>query len=227
MNPVPEAPTDDGRAADLSQSPSYISTAREHKIDEFYKTVDSALDKAHIVILMGDFNAKIGVLERGEHMVLKQFGCGKRNERGQRLVDFALEHKLTIINTCFKKKPNKRWTWRSPNGKNKNEIDYILSNQPRIFHDIGTLNLNYPSDHRIIRAIVKLTSQKKSRVKFISRQINQLKSELEISNYKETLSTMLSKTSYHQKSTKVQTLYDNITNNIKCGSSIQFNITNI
>lgn len=56
---------------------------------------------------MGDFNAKIGVAKKEEYLVSKQFGFGNRNEKGYRLVHFALEHNLTIINTCFEKKP---WT---------------------------------------------------------------------------------------------------------------------
>ncbi|KAG6454358.1 hypothetical protein O3G_MSEX008707, partial [Manduca sexta] len=186
--------------------------ASEYEIDEFYKTVDEALKTAHkYIILMGDFNAKIGVPEKDEHLVMKQYGYGKRNDRGQRLVDFALENKLTIINTCFKKKQNKRWTWRSPNGEYKNEIDYILSNQPKIFQNIGTMNLNYPSDHRLIRATVKLTGHKISRIKFTNKQISQLKSEKEISNYKENLSSMLSDPFVYNDNTTVQTYYDKIT----------------
>lgn len=114
---------------------------------------------------MGDFNAKIGCSKKEEYLVAKQFGYGSRNARGQRLVDFALEYNLTIINTCFKKKPGKRWTGRSPDGKIKTEIDYILSNVPKLFQDISSMNLNYPSDHRILRARVKLNNYKKNIVK--------------------------------------------------------------
>lgn len=46
---------------------------------------------------MGDFNAKIGVAKKEEYLVSKQFGFGNRNEKGYRLVHFALEHNLTLI----------------------------------------------------------------------------------------------------------------------------------
>lgn len=128
-------------------------TASEEEIEEFYKTIDKALETTHkIIILMGDFNAKVGAPKDGEHLIVQQHGYGERNDRGQRLVDYALEHKLTIINSCFKKKHNRRWTWRSPNGQHKNEIDYILSNQRTIFYNIEVMNINYPSDHRLVRA---------------------------------------------------------------------------
>lgn len=188
-------------------------SASEEEIEKFYETIAKALDTAHNnVILMGDFNAKIGLPQKEEHLVIKQFGCGKRNGRGQRLVDFAVEHKLTLINTCFKKKLNRRWTWRSPDGKIKNEIDYILSNQPKIFQDFGTMNLNYPSDHRLIRAKVKLTNLKKSRVNYSIKHTNQLKSEVEIAKYRKTLSGMVSRQCDGHEHTSVQTHYDNISN---------------
>ena len=35
---------------------------------------------------------------------------------------------LYCMNTFFKKTPQRKWTWRSPNGSVKNETDYILTN---------------------------------------------------------------------------------------------------
>ncbi|GBP70624.1 Craniofacial development protein 2 [Eumeta japonica] len=146
-------------------------TASDYEIDTFYKTIETAIESAHKhIILMGDFNAKIGAPKDTENCIMKQYGYGVRNDRGQRLIDFALENKLTIINTCFKKKENRRWTWRSPTGQYKNEIDYILSNQPSLFENIEVINLNYPSDHRPVRATLKLSKQKTNRTKFTNKQ---------------------------------------------------------
>lgn len=64
---------------------------------------------------MGDFNAKIGKLQKDEYLVIKQYAYGTRNARGQRLIDLAMENKLAIINTYFKKKKKRKWTWQSPN----------------------------------------------------------------------------------------------------------------
>lgn len=189
------------------------SSASSCEIDDFYKTIDSVLDTTHKnIILMGDFNAKIGFPRPEEHLIAKQFGYGIRNNRGQKLMNFASEHKLTIINTCFKKKPSKRWTWKSPCGKYKNELDYILSNQPRLFQNIGTMNLNYPSDHRIIRATLKLAKLKKSRTKYTNKNTSLLKYDEEVTNYRKTLSSMLSSSSHRNLS--VQAYYDSITNAI-------------
>ncbi|GBP35076.1 Putative uncharacterized transposon-derived protein F52C9.6 [Eumeta japonica] len=145
---------------------------------------------------------------------MKQYGYGVRNDRGQRLIDFALENKLTIINTCFKKKENRRWTWRSPTGQYKNEIDYIFSNQPSLFENIEVINLNYPSDHRPVRATLKLSKQKTNRTKFTNKQVSQLKNQNEINKYKESLKLLLSEPPINQENNTVQTHYDRIINAI-------------
>ena len=43
-------------------------------------------------------------------------GLGERNERGSRLVEFALSNQLAIKNTMFEKHPRRLYTWTSPDG---------------------------------------------------------------------------------------------------------------
>ena len=63
------------------------------------------------------------------------------------LVEFAEMHKFRIMNIFFKKRLNRRWTWISPNGARKNEIDY-MTDRSDIFLDVSLLNsLNTGSDH--------------------------------------------------------------------------------
>lgn len=156
-----------GHKISIIQAYAPTEAASDLEIEEFYTTVEKALGTAQkTTILMGDFNAKLGTPKADEYLVTKKHGYGERNERGQRLVEFALQHKLMIINTCFKKRQSKRWTWQSPNGQYRNEIDFILSNQYGIFQNIETLNLNYNSDHRIVRSTTTLNKRKISRAKF-------------------------------------------------------------
>ena len=78
-------------------------------------------------IVMGDLNAKIGINSDIKETSTGKFGLENRNDRGTRLVDFATYNNLKIANTFFKKRDKKRWTWRSPNDRTRNEIDYILT----------------------------------------------------------------------------------------------------
>lgn len=93
-----------GHKISIIQAYAPTEAASEYDIEEFYTTIEKVLDTAQeTTILMGDFNAKVGTPKADEYLVTKKHGYGERNKRGQRLVDLALQHKLMIINTCFKK----------------------------------------------------------------------------------------------------------------------------
>ncbi|CAH2086352.1 unnamed protein product [Euphydryas editha] len=101
---------------------------------------------------MGDFNGQIGKQERGEERTVGSHGFGNRSKNGSRLVSFAIENKMRILNSFYKKKSSKKWTWISPNSLYKNEIDYIMSNNAKVFKDVAILNnLNFNTDHRMVR----------------------------------------------------------------------------
>ena len=76
------------------------------------------------------------------------------------LVEFAERHKFKIMNTFFKKQLNRRWTWISPNGATKNDIDYIMTDRPDILLDVSVINsINTGSDHRMIRGKAKIDTK--------------------------------------------------------------------
>ncbi|CAH2096293.1 unnamed protein product [Euphydryas editha] len=79
----------------LIQCYAPTESASEEEIEQFYYTVNKAL---HImsnknVIVMGDFNAKIGQPKQDENLITKKYGYGSRNSRGERLIRFAYENK--------------------------------------------------------------------------------------------------------------------------------------
>lgn len=78
-------------------------------------------------ILMGDFNAKVGNKSNNEEFVLREYSSGERNDNGHRLIEFSFTYNFRIMNSFFKKGKSKKWTWISPNGRDRNEIDFILT----------------------------------------------------------------------------------------------------
>ena len=67
----------------------------EKLYEELEKAVDIKSCRHHII--MGDFNAKIGVRSINNNMKrIGPFGKGNRNERGERLLDFAEENDRVI-----------------------------------------------------------------------------------------------------------------------------------
>ena len=48
---------------------------------------------------MLDWNAVVGEEEDGS--VIGKYGLGRKNERGERLIEFCKKNKLVATNTCF------------------------------------------------------------------------------------------------------------------------------
>ena len=119
----------------------------EDEINIFYNAIDQILENpSHYTIVMGDFNAKVGVRTNPSETATGSFG--QRNERGDTLIEWTTSKDYKIMNTLFQKKIERRWTWRSPDGKTKNEIDYIMTDKPNMITDIRVINrITIGSDH--------------------------------------------------------------------------------
>ena len=61
----------------------------------------------------------------------RQIWHGIWNEAGQRLIEFCQENALVIANTLFQQYKRRLYTWTSPDGQHRNQIDYILCSQRR------------------------------------------------------------------------------------------------
>ncbi|XP_045453325.1 craniofacial development protein 2-like [Melitaea cinxia] len=135
------------------------------KIEKFYEDLQStAANTSKNIKFMGDFSGQIGKQKSGEEYTIGNHGFGNRSKNGSRLVSFAIENKFSILNSFYKKKPSKKWTWISPNGQYKNEIDYVMSNNAKVFKELSiSSNFNFKSDHRMVRAKLSSTHAKRAR----------------------------------------------------------------
>ena len=61
------------------------------------------------------------------------------------------------------------WTWKSPNGETRNEIDFILSADPSLVQSVEVLGKVKWSDHRLVRSRISL-NLKRERVKLFKRK---------------------------------------------------------
>lgn len=135
-------------------------------IEYFYESIAEAI-KPHYnnnIIIMGDFNAQVGERQNGEESTIGKFGHGKRSQNGQKLVEFMMENNLILMNSRFHKKTKSKWTWSSPGAKFKTEIDFIITNKASAFTDTNIVkNLNFNTDHRMVRSCLSLNQSKRSR----------------------------------------------------------------
>ena len=105
------------------------SNAGEAEVEWFYEDLQDLLEltpKKDVLFIIGDWNAKVGSQETSG--VTGKFGLGVQNEAGQRLIEFCQENALVIANTLFQQQKRRLYTWTSPDGRHRNQIDYILCN---------------------------------------------------------------------------------------------------
>ena len=103
------------------------SNAEEAEVERFYKDLQDILEltpNKDVLFFIGDWNAKVGNQETPG--VTGKFGLGVQNEAGQRLIEFCQENTLVIANTLFQQHKRRLYTWPSPDGQHRNQIDYIL-----------------------------------------------------------------------------------------------------
>ncbi|GFN75667.1 craniofacial development protein 2-like protein [Plakobranchus ocellatus] len=96
------------------------------EVGKFYEEIEKAkgyLKSQDIIIVMGDFNAKVGD-ERIK--VVGPSGIGTVNERGSRLIEWCQINAFTMTNTWYQNHSRRQWTWKSPGDRSRNKIDYIL-----------------------------------------------------------------------------------------------------
>ena len=90
--------------------------------------------------------------------VTGKFGPGVQNETGERLTEFCQENAQVIADTLFQQHKRQLYTWTSPNGQYRNQIDYILCNQrwrSSIQSAKTRLGANCGSDHELLLQKIK------------------------------------------------------------------------
>ena len=108
---------------------SYDDDEIENFCNILQQKIDNILKKSTI-ILIGDFNARVGTNHaKSMPEVIGKYNLGETNERGLRLLQFCSVNKYVLTKTIYKHKPNRRFTWISPDRKTKSQIDFIITSQ--------------------------------------------------------------------------------------------------
>ena len=114
--------------------------------------------------MLGVFNAKVVGQTNTSERATTCFDLPQRNERGESLVEWATSTNFKIMNTQLQKKAGSRWTWRSPDGNTKNEIDNTLTDKPSMVTDVTVINrINIGSDHRMVMGSTTLNTRAERR----------------------------------------------------------------
>ena len=118
-----------GKPFNITVIQVYASTsnAEEAEVERFCEDLQDPLEltlKKDVLFIIGDRNAKVGSQETPG--VTGKFGLGVQNEAEQRLIESCQENTLVIANTLFQQHKIRFYTWTSPDGQHRNQIDYVL-----------------------------------------------------------------------------------------------------
>ena len=141
-------------------------TNSPEKIESFYQQLDlkiRTVPNCDKIILLGDFNARVGQEHTTWPKVLGRYGCGKLNSNGEILLAMCTEHQLAITNT-FNHKSAHKHSWMHPRSKHWHHIDFIITRQrdlPDIKDTRAMRGANCTTDHIMIRTIANLKIRRK------------------------------------------------------------------
>ena len=136
--------------------------AQEESIEEFYDDLDNAIrrtDKRDKILLLGDFNARVGGRSDLWEGVIGPHGVGNMNQNGLRLLSLCSEHDLIITNTLFKLKGIHKTSWMHPRSKQWHLLDYIITRKSQANETLITRAMRGAecwTDHRLILAKMRL-----------------------------------------------------------------------
>jgi hypothetical protein len=137
--------------------------ASDEEKDAYYETLQdviSSIPRRNIKLCVGDLNAKVGSKNAGNERIMGRHGLGEEpNDNGWRFISFCTANNLVIGGTLFQHKVSHKYTWTSPNGKYRNQIDHITISGERRNSLLDTRNYkgaDVGSDHHLLIATVKL-----------------------------------------------------------------------
>ncbi|KAK1890299.1 Craniofacial development protein 2 [Dissostichus eleginoides] len=145
--------------------------AQDEVKEAFYADLDKILSevpKEDKLILLGDFNARVG---RNHHLwrgTLGREGVGNTNSNGILLLTKCSEHNLVITNTLFRQKTKFKTSWMHPRSKLWHLIDYVIvrsKDRRDVLHTRAMTSADDCwTDHRLIRSIMSIRLMRKRRM---------------------------------------------------------------
>ncbi|XP_046846748.1 uncharacterized protein LOC124440399 [Xenia sp. Carnegie-2017] len=117
----------DGKRATLISAYAPTMTNPEDVKGRFYEDLNTMLSSVRStdkLILLGDFNARVGRDSSWDGVIGKS-GVGKCNSNGLRLLEVCSSYGLLITNTIFRLPNRNKTSWMHPRSKHWHLIDYI------------------------------------------------------------------------------------------------------
>lgn len=179
------------KQANISIVNAYAPTEESNDNDKikFYEELEDICEtvpKNDILLLVGDFNAKVGREVFNSKVAGKETIHDNTNDNGNRLCNLATSLNSLIVSTKYKHKKEHKITWMIPGSQDGNQIDHMLISRKwgKIVQDVRSYRgANADSDHYLIMAKLKMRiirnfkTQRRKRWKVEKLKIPEIKKE--------------------------------------------------
>ena len=136
-------------------------TYPDEEKEAFYEQLREVLNSvpaADKVILLGDFNARVGSDSDIWSGAIGKFGRGNHNSNGELLLCLCTELDLAVTNTYFQQPDRHYYSWNHPRSKRPHLLDYIIIRRKDLKDATVTRAMRGPdcdTDHQLIRTTFK------------------------------------------------------------------------
>nr|VZI22628.1 unnamed protein product [Spirometra erinaceieuropaei] len=138
--------------------------------DKFCEDLHSLLatvSKADKLIVLGDFNARVGTDHTAWRGVLSPHGLRGSNDNGLLLLRTCAEHRLILTNTFFCLPEREKATWRHPRSRQWHLLDYVLvrrRDQRDVLVTKAIAGADGWTDHRLVISKMRIRLQPRRRL---------------------------------------------------------------
>lgn len=156
---------------------------RKETKDQFWEELEKVteISKGNIFVA-GDFNGRVGTKDKETTEVIGKYGEQKRNNNGERLIDYCTVQNMIIANTFYEHKQIHKYTRQAATREERSIIDYILverSNR-KLVNDVRVKRgAEIDSDHFLVVAKIKNLNKEQRKETCLKR-----KQEEKIKTYK-------------------------------------------
>nr|VZI38258.1 unnamed protein product [Spirometra erinaceieuropaei] len=137
--------------------------------DKFYEDLHALLatvSKADKLIVLGDFNARVGTDHTAWRGVLGPHGLRRSNDNGLLLLRTCAEHRLILTNTFFCLPEREKAIWRHPRSRQWHLLDYVLirsRDQRDVLVTKAIAGADGWTDHRLVISKMRIRLQPRRR----------------------------------------------------------------